>query len=116
MVTGNRHLTPSSPRTVVIVTPFLGSSVPDGLMDAADFDVVYIESTTRAYSQIKRVRPDLVIVCLPINSMEGCRVLSMLNMDPETSHIPVVMCTTSGLEHTGHEPEHVEVDMFRPAA
>src|SRR5438876_512228 len=34
------------------------------VLDAGHYDVVFVESTRHAYSQIKRVLPNLVILCL----------------------------------------------------
>jgi CheY-like chemotaxis protein len=60
--------------------------------DAGSYDIVFIESTGRAYSQIKHTAPDLVILCLSIGETEGLQVLSMLKLDDETACIPVITC------------------------
>jgi CheY-like chemotaxis protein len=56
-------------------------------------DVVFVESTAHAYSQVKRLAPDLVVVCLEIDDLDGCQVLSMLMLDSRTREIPVMTCT-----------------------
>lgn len=43
-----------------------------------------------AYSAARTVRPDLVVLCLEGQSDEACRLLSMLQLDPSTAHVPVV--------------------------
>jgi hypothetical protein len=71
---------------------FVGTCPGDLLADLmvrGTHDVVYVEALTHAYSCIKRVHPDFVIVALREDDVEGCRVLSMLALDPETAHIPV---------------------------
>src|SRR6266576_2713723 len=60
------------------------------LLDAGHYDVVFVESNEHAYSQIKRVQPDLVILCVRIDDLEGFQVLSMLKLDDETRGIPVL--------------------------
>jgi hypothetical protein len=55
-----------------------------------EHDVVLVEPTAGAYSHIKHIRPDLVIVCMASNDSDGCQLLTMLTLDRETSHIPVV--------------------------
>src|SRR5467141_4269744 len=64
------------------------------VLDAGHYDVVFVESSDRAYSQIKRVQPNLVILCVRIDDADGFQVLSMLKLDDETSGIPVLTYTT----------------------
>jgi len=60
------------------------------VLDAGHYDVVFVESTRHAYSQIKRVLPNLVILCLRLDDPEGFQVLSMLKLDADTRGIPVL--------------------------
>jgi CheY-like chemotaxis protein len=71
-------------------------------LDAGHYDVVFVESSDHAYSQIKSVQPNLVILCLRIEDTKGFRVLSMLKLDPETREIPVLTYTT---EYEGQDTE-----------
>lgn len=57
------------------------------------YDVVFIESVAHAYSHIKRVQPHLIIVCVRLDQPEGFQVLSMLSLDRDTRHIPVLTYT-----------------------
>src|SRR2546423_5601562 len=72
------------------------------VLDAGHYDVVFVESSEHAYSQIKRVRPNLVILCVRINDLDGFQVLSMLKLDDDTRSIPVLTYTT---EYEGQESE-----------
>src|SRR5438093_11676015 len=72
------------------------------VLDAGRYDVVFVESSEHAYSQIKRVQPNLVILCVRIDDAEGFQVLSMLKLDDETRGIPVLTYTT---EYEGRETE-----------
>ena len=54
------------------------------VLDAGHYDVVFVESSQHAYSQIKRVQPNLVILCVRIDDGDGFQVLSMLKLDEET--------------------------------
>jgi len=72
------------------------------VLDAGNYDVVFVESNEHAYSQIKRVQPNLVILCLRIDDVVGFQVLSMLKLDGDTRGIPVLTYTT---EYDGDEPE-----------
>jgi CheY-like chemotaxis protein len=100
---------------VVIVN---GSSeileVLETVLDAGHYDVVFVESSARAYSQIKRVQPNLVILCVRIEDLNGFQVLSMLKLDEDTRRIPVLTYTT---EYEGQESEEEvaepwDADMF----
>ena len=64
------------------------------VLDAGRYDVVFVESSQHAYSQIKRVQPNLVILCVRIEEADGFQVLSMLKLDDETRDIPVLTYTT----------------------
>src|SRR4029453_727609 len=100
---------------VVIVngsTEMMG--LPETVLDAGHYDVVFVESNEHAYSHIKRVQPNLVILCMRIEDRHGFQVLSMLKLDEETRRIPVLTYTT---EYEGHEteeeePEISEMEMF----
>ena len=77
----------------------------------------FVESSAHAYSQIKRVRPDLVILCVEIDDAEGLNVLSMLKLDSDTRDIPVVTYTSAGVDESAEDEDDPEPPMFpsRPA-
>jgi CheY-like chemotaxis protein len=77
------------------------NEVLETVLDAGHYHVIFVESTAHAYSQVRRVAPDLVIVCLDIDEEDGFRVLSMLKLDSVTRTIPVVTCT---IQHATGEP------------
>jgi CheY-like chemotaxis protein len=74
----------------------------EAVLDAGRYDVVFVESSEHAYSQIKRVQPNLVVLCVRIDDADGFQVLSMLKLDLETRSIPVLTYTS---EHTDEELE-----------
>jgi CheY-like chemotaxis protein len=65
----------------------------ENVLDAGRYDIVFVESSAHAYSQIKRVQPNLVILCVRIDSMETFQVLSMLKLDEDTRTIPILTYT-----------------------
>jgi PleD family two-component response regulator len=77
--------------------------VVETALDAGHYDVVVVESTEHAYSQIRRVQPSLVILCMRIEDAGGFHVLSMLKLDEETRDIPVLTFTT---EFEGQDDEY----------
>jgi len=94
---------------VVIVNA--GDQVPellDTVLDAGRYDVVFVEAIAHAYSQVKRVQPQLVILCVRIDDVDGFRVLSMLKLDGETRDIPI-------LTYTIEDDEKAEVEEMEPS-
>ena len=66
----------------------------EAVLDAGRYDMVFVESSDHAYSQIKRVLPNLVILCARIENLEGFQLLTMLKLDADTRDIPVLTYTT----------------------
>ncbi len=64
------------------------------VLDAGRYDMVFVESSEHAYSQIKKVLPNLVILCARIEDTECFQLLTMLKLDPDTRQIPVLTYTT----------------------
>src|SRR3982074_1368984 len=64
------------------------------VLDAGRYDMVFVESSDHAYSQIKRVVPNLVILCTRIEELDGFQLLTMLKLDSDTQDIPVLTYTT----------------------
>jgi len=64
------------------------------VLDAGRYDMVFVESSDHAYSQIKKVVPNLVILCTRIEQLDGFQLLTMLKLDAETKDIPVLTYTT----------------------
>jgi PleD family two-component response regulator len=72
------------------------------VLAAGHYDIVFVESSEHAYSQIKRVQPHLVILYMRIDDIHGFQVLSMLKLDEETQRIPILTYTT---EYEGQDPD-----------
>ena len=91
----NTRLATEPAQKVVVVngnTEVLG--MLETALDAGRYDMVFVESSERAYSQIKKVRPNLVILCTRIEHLNGFQLLTMLKLDQETRDIPVLTYTT----------------------
>jgi CheY-like chemotaxis protein len=111
---------PSGSQKVVIVNgspEILG--LLDSVLEAGHYNVVFVESNEHAYSQVKRVRPDLVILCMHIDDMDGFQVLSMLKLDGETRTIPVLTYATESegprVEEEFREPSEAEIQPVKIA-
>jgi PleD family two-component response regulator len=94
-----KHAAAATAQKVVIVN---GSpemlDMLEAVLDAGHYDIVFVESSEHAYSQIKRVQPDLVILCVRIEDANGFLVLSMLKLDADTRSIPVLTYTSDESE------------------
>jgi CheY-like chemotaxis protein len=116
------HIAAAPVQKVVVVngnTEVLG--MLETVLDAGRYDMVFVESGEHAYSQVKRVLPNLVILCTRIEHLDGFQLLTMLKLDPETRDIPVLTYTT---EYQGQDfdaaiaqlaEEEEEVFPTRPA-
>ena len=85
----------TSQQVVVVSKQSQLNGLLETVLDAGQYDVVFVESTEHAYSHIKRLTPHLIIVCLDIDDIDGFQVLSMLKLDDDTKGIPLVTCTVS---------------------
>src|SRR5437764_7948988 len=81
--------------------------VLESVLEAGHYDIVFVESSEHAYSQIKRVKPNLVILCVRIEDLDGFQVLSMLKLDDDGRSIPVLSYKT---ENEGQEAEEETVE------
>jgi len=105
------HLDGPAPGQTVMVVNGRESAMPllEAVLDAGRYDVVFVESTERAYSHIKRVQPNLVILCTRLEDMGGFQVLSMLKLDKDTREIPV-LTYASDCESGDDEEEEADAD------
>jgi chemosensory pili system protein ChpA (sensor histidine kinase/response regulator) len=57
----------------------------------------YIEKEgDRAYASIKKHQPNLVVLDIRLNDPEaGFKVIDLMRIDPETAHIPLIVCSTA---------------------
>jgi PleD family two-component response regulator len=94
MTEANRNVITPVQKVVVVNgnTEVLG--LLETVLDAGRYDMVFVESSDRAYSQIKKVLPNLVILCARIEDLEGFQLLTMLKLDHDTKDIPVLTYTT----------------------
>jgi two-component system phosphate regulon response regulator PhoB len=68
----------------------------EAVLDAGRYDMVFVESSNHAYSQIRKIVPNLVILCAGMEQPGGFQLLTMLKLDAETREIPVLTYTLAG--------------------
>jgi CheY-like chemotaxis protein len=98
-------------RTVAVVSSPTHLELLETVLEVSGLDIIFVESVAHAYSQIKRLTPDLVVLCLSSDDESGCQVLSMLTLDSATSRIPVVTYMARPSEGVSHGVD--ELDEFR---
>jgi CheY-like chemotaxis protein len=108
----------TSQQIVVVSKQSQLNGLLETVLNAGQYDVVFVESTEHAYSHIKRLTPHLIIVCLDIDDLDGFQVLSMLKLDSDTRHIPVVTCTIAQEEEPSRDDtrDHADSVFTQPPA
>lgn len=81
-------------------------------LTAGNYDVIFVEAMAHAYSQIRRVQPNLVILCLRISDMDGFQLLSMLKLDPDTREIPILTYAAENEPSLPPEADDETTDFF----
>lgn len=107
---------PAAHKVVVVNGSVQMVELLESVLEAGRYDVVFVESNEHAYSQIKRVQPHLVILCMHLDDMEGFQVLSMLKIDEATRGIPVLTYTSDceGGDDSEDESDDATGEMLTP--
>ena len=96
-------------RTVIVVGQ-PGQQVPECAFDNLDYDIVVLEPLAHAYSQIRRVKPTLIVLCLSLDDVDCFQLLTMLRVDRETAAIPIRMFVGSQTEAEEEEVASADVN------
>ena len=62
----------------------------EAMLHAQRYQMVFAQSNDLAYSQIKKARPNLVVLCGGIEQVDASQLLTMLKLDPDTRGIPLL--------------------------
>ncbi len=107
-------LTASHPHTlepsqkVVIVNGHPGMlGQLDSQLTDGHYDMVFVESTGRAYTEIRKVLPHLIVLCTHEFDLDACQLLTMLKLDIDTCAIPVMTWTPEP------DDQDLDVDTFQ---
>jgi CheY-like chemotaxis protein len=64
------------------------------LVEEEGYSVLVLREKNKAYEEIKQALPNLVILDVVMEHPDtGWQVLNRLKSDPETAHIPVIICS-----------------------
>lgn len=62
-------------------------------LEAKGYSVICTHSGAELFSQLEKVKPDIIILDIMMPQMDGLEVLSQLKGAPETASMPVILLT-----------------------
>ena len=62
------------------------------------FEVAFAEDGEKGVAQAKASKPDLIIMDVVMPGMNGFQATRAISKDPDTAHIPIIICTTKDQE------------------
>jgi CheY-like chemotaxis protein len=65
-------------------------------LDPGRYEMIFVDSYAYAYASVRRMLPDLIILCTNLDEAAGFQLLTMLKLDPLTRDIPVLTYTDDG--------------------
>ena len=68
------------------------------LLSKNGFEVSFAEDGEQGVEQARLTKPDLVIMDVVMPGMNGFQATRAITKEPETQHIPVIICTTKDQE------------------
>ncbi|MCU7944518.1 MAG: phosphate regulon transcriptional regulator PhoB [Candidatus Thiodiazotropha sp. (ex Cardiolucina cf. quadrata)] len=68
------------------------------ILEQDGFQADFVEDATQAISQIRRAKPDLILLDWMLPGMSGLELADRLKKDRETASIPIIMLTAKGEE------------------
>jgi len=69
-----------------------------GMLSSRGYEVVTAKDAQDAFAQMERTRPDLIVMDVVMPGQNGFQVTRALARDPQTAHIPVILCTSKDAE------------------
>lgn len=87
----------SQPRTVMIVDDQVAAQkMLQRYLSRANLEVIGITDPSQVLVMAKKIQPALLILDVMMPHIDGWEVLQTLQLDPETKHIPVIVCSAWG--------------------
>ena len=65
-------------------------AVVEPALDGRAYDVEFVDADDEPYATIAALKPDLIVVSLNLEELDGFQLLTMLRLDPATATIPVL--------------------------
>jgi CheY-like chemotaxis protein len=76
----------------------------EDLLTDQGYEVSIVERGAGTREAAKRLRPDLLIIDVRMPDLDGFEVLNLLQLDPDTAAIPVLVCTAAVQDVQIQEP------------
>ncbi len=87
----------SQPRTVLVVDDQVAAQrMFQRYLSRANLEVVGVTDPNEGLALVRKIQPALLILDVMMPHIDGWEVLQTLQLDPETKHIPVVICSAWG--------------------
>lgn len=84
------------------------------LFEGAGYEFIEAEDGKNALEQIKKSKPDLIILDVNMPKMNGFQVLEHIKKDSKTRDIPVVMLTTRAEQEDIETGMELNADQYIP--
>jgi twitching motility two-component system response regulator PilH len=68
------------------------------MLAAQGMQVIFAENGETGIAMARSEQPDLIMMDVVMPGMNGFQATRTVSRDPETRHIPVIICTTKGQE------------------
>lgn len=88
------------PRVLVVDDDAFARKITQHALDPARWDVALASDGLDALAQLRRMRPDLILVDVQMPGMSGIELTARLKASAEFAEIPVVMMTGNALRET----------------
>lgn len=68
------------------------------ILTKAGFEVSFAEDGESGVAKAKALKPELILMDVVMPGLNGFQATRAITKDPETQHIPVILCTTKDQE------------------
>ncbi|MBE9009028.1 response regulator [Pseudanabaenaceae cyanobacterium LEGE 13415] len=79
---------------LVIDDTLTDSEIIAGTLRRSGFDTISVSSSEDAKTRLENLKPDAIVLDIVLPGESGFEFCRSLKADPETSNIPIVMCST----------------------
>ena len=89
--------TVSQPRTVLVVDDQVAAQrMFQRYLSRTNLEVIGVTDPTQGLDMARKIQPALLILDVMMPHIDGWEVLQNLQLDPETKHIPIIVCSAWG--------------------
>ena len=63
------------------------------LLESSGYETIVISDSTQAFGMAQRKKPNVILLDMRMDGMNGYQVTMKLKQSPDTSHIPIIAMT-----------------------